>query len=130
MLPGRIDSDEDLETDSHAQLSGRWSLLVDLQREFGGAFGAFLIIAIVLPGGLVANVAWGSPDNPDLVLVGAAISFVVCLTISLYALWWYVWAKRREEKTFQMMQRRGEEELAREEEAKVRRRAAGQDLFG
>lgn len=130
MLPGRVDSDEDMETGSHAELSGRWSLLVDLHREFQGAFGAFLIFAIILPGGLIADVIWGSPDNPDLVLVGAAISFVVCLTISLYALWWSVRVKRREEKTFQMMQRRGEEELAREEQAKAQRRATGQDLFG
>ena len=128
MLPGRVDTDDDVETDSHARLSGRWSLLVDLHREFQGAFGAFLIIAIILPGCLIANVIWGSPDNPDLVLIGAAISFIICLTISLYTLWWCVWVKRREEKTFKMMQLRGEEELAREAQAKARRRAAAQDI--
>ena len=128
MLPGHVDTDDDVETDSHAQLSGRWSLLVDLHREFQGAFGAYLFFAIILPGGLIANVIWGSPDNPDLVLIGATISFTICLTISLYALWWSVWVKRREEKTFKMMQLRGGEELAREEQAKARRRSAGRDL--
>lgn len=128
MLPGRVDTDDDVETDSHAQLSGRWSLLVDLHREFQGAFGAYLFFAIILPGGLIADVIWGSPDNPDLVLIGAAISFTICLTISLYALWWSVWVKRREEKTFKMMQLRGEEELAREEQAKARRRSAAKDI--
>jgi hypothetical protein len=130
MLPGQIDSDDDVETASHAELSGRWSLLIDLQREFGGAFGAYLIFAILWPGGLVAYTVFGSPDNPTRILFGAALIFIVCLTISLYTLWWYVWAKRREAKTFELMQRRGEEELAREEQGKVQRRAAGQDLFG
>ncbi len=115
MLPGHIDSDDDLETDSHAELAGRWSLLVDLRAEFGGAFGAYLIFAVLLPGALVAYGMWGSPDDPASLLLGAAVIFIVCLSISLYTCVWFVWAKRREEKTFAMMQRRGEEEYERAE---------------
>jgi hypothetical protein len=110
MLPGHINSDDDLETASHAGLSARWSLLVDLQAEFGGAFVAYLLLAFVVPCSLLAYVMWGSPASPYGVIVGAAVIFSVCLTISLYSLWWYVWAKRREERAFKLMQQRGEEE--------------------
>jgi hypothetical protein len=98
--------------------AGRWDLLIDLQGEFGGAFGAYLLLALVLPGAMVAFVFFGWTQSPEATLLGAAALFIALLAVSLYALVWYLWVKKRERLAFDTMQRRGEEQLAREEEKK------------
>ncbi len=116
MLPGHVVSDDDDGTEAHAYYAGRWSLLVDLQAEFGGAFGAYLLFAFVVPGLMVASVYFEWTERPELSLFGAAALFIMLVSISLYALIWYRWAKKREQLAFETMQRRGEEELKGAEE--------------
>lgn len=129
LLPGDVPSDED-EDETHDHLAGRWSLLVDLQSKFQCAYLAWLLVAIFVPGGLVAWALRGRPENPEGVFLGAAVVFIVALTVAVYAGVWSLWVKCRQNRTFDLMKRRGEEELAREVRVKAARRAAGQDLFG
>ncbi len=54
MWPGEVASDLDVNEETHDNLAGRWSILVDLYVEFQGAFGAYLIMALLIPGLMIA----------------------------------------------------------------------------
>ena len=107
MLPGEVPSDLDVEDENHDSLVGRWTILVDLQAEFGGAFRAYLLFAFLIPGLLFASAYFGWTDRPSITLAAAFVVFVVLLTVSLYSFVWYRWAKKRQAKTYQLMLRKG-----------------------
>lgn len=109
-----VPSDLDDGTESHDYWAGKWSVFSDIHGIFGGSFGLFLVLTLLVPGAMLASVFFDWTEQPDMVLLGAALVFVVCLTLSLHSLAWYVWAKRRERLAFETMQRLGEAELARE----------------
>jgi hypothetical protein len=118
LQPGRILSDDDDGSNGHAYYSGRWTLLLDLLTEFEGAFGAYLLFAFIIPGGMLASIYFEKIENPDLMLVGAGAVFISLLSISAYTFVWYLWAKKRERLAFKTMQRRENEELALEKKRK------------
>jgi hypothetical protein len=119
MLPGKVLSDNDDGKEAHAYYAGRWTLLSDLQREFGGLFGAYLFLAFLFPGALIASVFFEWVERPGMTLVFAATLFVALLSISLFSLAWYRWAKKREQRAFEMMQQKGREELELEEQSRA-----------
>ena len=110
-----VPSDLDDATESHDYWAGKWTVFSDIYGVFGGSFGLFLILSLLLPGAMVASVLFGWAERPEMALLGAGLVFVVCLTLSLHSLAWYVWAKRRERIAFVTMQQLGVAELAREE---------------
>ena len=108
MCPGEVSSDLDVEEKSHDHLAGRWHILVDLYVEFQGECGAFLVFAFLIPGLLVASVFFEWTQRPMLTLAIAAVVFIICITVSLHAYFWFRWVKKRERKAFALMQEKGE----------------------
>jgi hypothetical protein len=107
MWPGEVASDLDIEEENHDNLAGRWSILVDLYVEFQGECGAYLIMALLIPGLLVASVFFEWTQRPELTITIAAVIFIVCITVSLHAYLWFRWVKKRERQAFALMQKEG-----------------------
>lgn len=126
MLPSEIPSDLTDGEESHDYYAGRWSLLVDLQAEFVGKFGAYLILALLVPSVLVVFVIGDWTDAPDRTLIFAALAFIALGAISGYSFIWYRWAKKRERIAFQMMQAAAKREQDREERRRLARLKAAE----
>ena len=98
MIPTEVPSDLDVREVSREELSGRWTILVDISSDFQGAAGAYAVVGFVFPSILIASVIFGWTDHNHAfwwLLLAAAI-FIGCLAISLYSLVWYIWARKRE----------------------------------
>ncbi len=108
MCPGEVSSDLDVEEKSHDHLAGRWRIFVDLYVEFQGECGAFLVIAFLIPGLLVATVFFEWTQHPLLILAIAAVVFIICITVSLHAYFWFRWVKKRLRITRGMMREKDE----------------------
>jgi hypothetical protein len=116
MWPGEVSSDLDVNEESYDNLAGRWSILVDLYVEFQGECGAFLFMAILIPGLLAASVFFEWTQRPLLTLAIGAVVFIICITVSLHSYIWFRWVRKRKRIAFALMQQRGQEELEVEDE--------------
>lgn len=116
MWPGEVPSDFEIEEESHDRLAGRWTILVDLYSEFQGECGAYLFLAFLIPGLLVASVFFEWTQRPLLTLAIAAVVFIICITVSLHAYIWFRWVKKRERNAFGLMQIKSQGELGAEDE--------------
>lgn len=103
MLLGEALGEIDGEERSHDFYAGEWFILSDLYGHFQGAFGGCLLLAFLIPGGMVASTIFGWTKHPELTLLGSAIVFVACIAISLHSLAWFIWVKRRERLAFAAM---------------------------
>ena len=109
MWPGEVPSDLDIEEANHDRLAGRWAILIDLCSEFQGEFGAYLVFAFLIPGLLVAMVIFEGTERPVLTLAIAAVTFIVCITVSLHAFIWFRWAKKREREAYDLIHKKSQE---------------------
>lgn len=109
-----VPSDLDDGTESHDYWAGKWTVFSDIYGVFGGSFGLFLVLSLLVPCAMVASVFFEWAARPEMTLFGAGVVFIVCLALSLHSLAWYIWAKRRERIAFETMQQLGEAELAQE----------------
>ena len=88
---------------------------MDLYSEFQGECGAYLFFAFLMPGLLVASAFFEWTQRPELTLAIAAVAFIVCITVSLHAYFWFRWVKKREREAFSLMQKKGQGELEAED---------------
>jgi predicted permease len=81
----------------------------------------YLVFAFLWPGLFVVSVYYEWTERPELVLVAAALFFVVVfLSFSIHAYVWFRWVKKREQIAFDMMPERGQEELEAESRSGAR----------
>ena len=96
MLPGQVPSDLDLHEIDRGEAAGRHAILSDLYGEFQGAALGYALLAVLIPGLLVASAHFGWTNNsPNLLHLIAAIAFVALTTIAVYAWAWFFWTRRR-----------------------------------
>lgn len=58
MIPTEVLSDLDIDEIDRAELTGRWSVLVDLVGEFQGAYGAYFVLGLLVPGMFIVFVSY------------------------------------------------------------------------
>lgn len=96
MLPGEVPSDRDLERSGRGEAAERLSLLIDINGEFEDAAQAFAFWGVALPALFVASAYFGWTDtNPAIQVFIAAVLFVALMAVSLYALVWSRWTRKR-----------------------------------
>lgn len=96
MVPGQVPSDFDLQDANADEAAGRHAILVDLYSEFQGAAGAYAALGVLLPllGGASVLFEWTERSPEVLFLIGAVL-FVAMMSIALYSLVWFLWARKR-----------------------------------
>lgn len=107
MIPTEVPSDSDMHEVGRSELVGRWTILVEISSEFQGAVGAYALLGILFPCILIASAifGWTSQEQAFWLLLWAAIIFVGCMSISLYTLIWYFWARKRERAIYDLMRK-------------------------
>lgn len=114
MWPSEVPSDLDVEDASLDELDGRSAILCDLHSEFQGATGAYAFFAFLWPGLLIASVVFGvqgwPSERPGLVLMIAAVLFIMFATISLYSWVWLRWVRRRRDQVEKLTRLKAESE--------------------
>ena len=122
-----IPSDIDVDRETAEHLGGRYTILSDLCSEHQGAVGGCALLAVVVPGLLLAGVifGWISDQRELRAILGAAVLFIVFATLSVHSWIWLRWLRRRERLVHALIVRAVEAEAAQERAERIRRSTMG-----
>ena len=109
MVPGDGPSVWTLGQATVEEFEGRLDVLQHVHSDSQGMTGAYAIIAVLFPGGLVASVYFdlgSSRDNAVWTIVIAAVLFVAFIAVSLSSWAWCYWSRVRIERVKAEMRKR------------------------